>query len=209
MVVAALMAMGVLVTLPLAGTMIRRAEGVGAINAIQSTLAAARLQAVKSGANVVVVISKNTDGGIRLQAFRDKADLAATSADDGNGTRETAEPVLSTVYLDTHLHLWSYGGAKDDVETGAVFDGYAVNGTVNPDLTHRIIFLPTGGIAAPQNGNSGSPQSSAPYGRGIYLGDATGRNFFRVTISSTIASGTRVDKYAAGKGYVSGTWAWQ
>ena len=209
MVVASLMAMGVLVTVPLAGTMIRRAEGVGAINAIQSTLAFARMQAVKTGTNVVVVISKSANNGIRLQTFRDKADLAASSANDGNGTQETGEPILSTVDLDTHFRLWSYGGTKDDLAAGAVFDGYTINGVVNPDLTHRIIFLPTGGISAPQNSNSGAPRAASPYGRGIYFGDATGKNFIRVTISSTIASGTRVDKYAAGKGYVSGTWSWQ
>jgi type II secretion system GspH-like protein len=209
MVVASLIAMGALVTVPLAGTMIRRAEGVGAVNAIQSTLALARMQAVKTGANVVVVISKSANDGIRLQSFRDKADLAASSANDGNGTQEAGEPILNTVDLDTHLRLWSYGGTKDDLAAGAVFDGYTINGVVNPDLTHRIIFLPTGGIAAPQNSNSGLPQAAAPYGRGVYFADMTGKNFFRVTISSTIASGTRVDKYAAGKGYVSGTWSWQ
>jgi len=209
MVVLGLMAMGVLVTVPIAGTMIRRAQGVGAVNTIQSTLAAARMQAVKTGVNVVVVISKSPNNGISLQTFRDKKDLTVSSANDGNGTWETGEPILSVVDLDTHVHLWSYGGTKDDLAAGAVFDGYSINGVVNPNLTHRIIFLPTGGIAAPQNGNSGSPQATAPYGRGIYFGDVAGRNFFRATISSTIASGTRVDKYAVSKGYVSGTWSWQ
>jgi type II secretory pathway pseudopilin PulG len=209
MVVVSLMAMGVLISVPFAGTMIRRAEGVGAVNAIQSTLAAARMQAVKTGANVVVLISKSANNGIRLQTFRDKADLTASSANDGNGTRESGEPFLGTVDLDTHVHLWIYGGAKDDLTASAVFDGYTIDGVVNADLTHRIIFLPTGGIAAPQNSNSGSAQATAPYGRGIYFADVTGKNFFRITISSTIASGTRVDKYAAGKGYVSGTWSWQ
>lgn len=209
MVVATLMAMGILVTVPIAGTMIRRAGGVGAINRIQATLATARLQAVKAGVNVVVVISRSANNGIRLQTFRDKADLVASSANDGDGTWETGEPILDTVSLDTHVHLWSFGGTKDDLASSALFDGYTINGVVNPDLTHRIIFLPTGGIATPQNGSSGPPRAAAPYGRGIYFGDVTGKNFFRVTISSTIASGNRVDKYAAGKGYVSGTWSWQ
>jgi hypothetical protein len=209
MVVGTLMALGVLVTVPFAGTMIRRAEGVGAVNTIQSELAAARIQAVKTGVNVVVVISKDANNAVRLQTFRDKADLTVSSDNDGNGTREDGEPILSTVSLDPHIHLWSYGGAKDDLAAGAVFDGYAVNGVVNTDLTHRIIFLPTGGIAAPQNSNSGSPQAGAPYGRGIYFADAEGRNFLRVTITATIASGTRVDRYAEGKGYVGGSWSWR
>src|SRR6266498_2692023 len=135
MVVTILMAMGALVAVPSAGTMIRRAEGVSAVNTIQSTLAAARMHAVKTGVNVVVIVSKNAVNGIRLQIFRDKADLTAPSADDGNGTRETAEPILSTVDLDTHVHLWSYGGSKDDLAASAVFDGYAINGVVDADLT--------------------------------------------------------------------------
>ena len=209
LVVASLVAMGAVVAVPFAGTMIRRAEGVGAVNTIQATLAAARLQAVKTGVNVVVVISQNANNGISLQTFRDKADLTVSSENDGNGKLETGEPILSAVDLDTHVHLWSYGGTKDDLAASAVFDGYVINGAVDADLTNRIIFLPTGGIAAPQNGNSGLPQATAPYGRGVYFADVTGKNFFRVTISSTIASGTRVDKYAAGKGYVSGSWSWQ
>ncbi len=210
MLVVGLMAMGVLVAMPFAGTMIRRAEGVGAVNTIRSTLAAARLQAVKTGANVVVLISKNPDNSIHLQAFRDKADLTATSANDGDCLQETGEPSLNpAVDVDGHVRFWIHGGAKDDLAAGAPFDGYAVNGAVNADLTNRIVFLPTGGIAAPQNANSGSPQATAPFGRGIYFADAIGKNFFRVTISSAISSGLRVDKYRPGSGYVSGNWSWQ
>ena len=205
------MAMGVLVAVPYAGTMIRRAEGVGAVNTIRSTLAAARLQAVKTGANVVVVVSKSSNNAIHLEAFRDKADLTVSSlTNDGNCQQETGEPTLNPVVdVDTHVHLWKYGGSIDDLAAGAAFDGYSVNGVVNSDLTHRIVFLPTGAIAVPQNTNSGPPQATVPFGRGIYFGDANGKNFFRVTISSAIASGLRVDKYVPGKGYVSGNWAWQ
>jgi hypothetical protein len=113
------------------------------------------------------------------------------------------------VDIDTHVHLWQYGGSKDDLATAAAFDSYVVNGAVDASLTHRIVFLPTGGIAAPQAANSGSPQPTPPFGRGIYFADVTGKNFFRVTVSNTIASGARVDKYVPGKGYVSDTWGWQ
>ena len=71
------------------------------------------------------------------------------------------------------------------------------------------MFQPTGGIAAPKNVNSGAPQATSPFGRGIYFADATGKNFFRVTMPNTIASGARVDKYVPGQGYVSGAWGWQ
>lgn len=209
LVVIGVMAMGILMAMPFAGTMIRRAEGVGAINTIRATLASARLQAIKTGANVVVVISLSSNNGIHLEPFRDKADLTATSPGDADCLQESGEPSLNPVDIDTHVHLWKYGGSKDDLATGAAFDGYVVNGAVNADLTHRIVFLPTGGIAAPQGANSGSPQPTAPFGRGIYFADVTGKNFFRVTVSNTIASGARVDKYVPGKGYVSDTWAWQ
>jgi len=209
MVVVGLMAMGVLFAMPFAGTMIRRAEGVGAISTIRATLAAARVQAIKTGANVVVVISKNSNNGIHLEPFRDKTDLASTSTNDGNCLQEPGEPSLNPVDIDTHVHLWKYGGAMDDLTTSAAFDGYVVNGAVNADLTHRIVFLPTGGIAAPQSASSVSPQATAPFGRGIYFADVTGMNYFRITVSNTIASGTRVDKYVPGKGYVSDTWGWQ
>ena len=209
MAVISLMAMGVLISMPYAGTMIRRAEGAGAVNTIRATLASARLQAVKTGANVVVVFSKNANNGIHLQIFRDKADLSAGSTNDGDCVQETGEPDLPSVDVDTHLHFWQHGAAADDLSTGVAFDGYVVNGVADATLTHRIVFLPTGGIAAPQNGNSGSPQAVAPFGRGIYFADAAGKNFFRITIASTISSGTRVDKYVAGSGYIVGNWAWQ
>jgi len=206
---AALLAMGVLVAMPYAGTMIRRAEGVGAVNTIRATLASARLQAVKSGANVVLVVTKNSGGSIVLTSFRDKADLAVASANDGNGIQDVGEPSFPLVNVDTHIHLWKYGGTKDDLTTGVAFDGYVVNGTLNSDLTDRIVFLPNGGILVPQNANSGAPVPTAPFGRGIYFADQNGQNFFRVTISTAIASGTRVDKYVPGTGYVSGNWAWR
>ena len=209
MVVVSLMAMGVLFAMPFAGTMIRRAEGVGAISTIRATLASARIQAIKTGANVVVLISKSSSDAIHLETFRDKGSLTATSSNDGDCVQESGEPSLNPVDIDTHVHLWRYGGSRDDLATGAVFDGYVVNGSVHSDLTHRIVFLPTGGIAAPQGSSSGSPQATAPFGRGIYFADVTGKNYFRITVSNTIASGTRVDKYVPGKGYVSDVWAWQ
>jgi prepilin-type N-terminal cleavage/methylation domain-containing protein len=211
LVVLSLMSIGVLFAMPFAGTMIRRAEGVGAINKIQATLASARLQAVKTGGNVVVVISRSADNAIHLETFRDKASLTAADAThDGNCVQDSGEPSLSPALdIDTHVHFWKYGGTRDDLATAAAFDGYVVGDSVNADLTNRIVFLPTGGIAAPKNANSGSPQPTAPFGRGLYFADSMGKNYFRITISNTIASGARVDKYIPGQGYVSGAWGWQ
>ena len=209
LVVISLMSIGVLFAMPFAGTMIRRAEGAGAINTVRATLAAARIQAVKTGANVVVVISRSPNNGVRLVTFRDKASLTASSANDGDGIQESGEPTLAEVDMDPHLRLWKFGGVKDDLATAAPFDGYIVNDALNPDLTNRIVFQPTGGIAAPKNANSGAPQPTAPFGRGLYFADATGKNYFRVTMPNTIASSARVDKYVPGQGYVSGAWGWQ
>jgi prepilin-type N-terminal cleavage/methylation domain-containing protein len=209
LVVISLMSIGVLFAMPIAGIMIRRAEGAGAVNTIRATLASARIQAVKTGANVVVVVSRSPNYGVRLLTFRDKASLTASSANDGDGVQESGEPTLGMIDMDTQLHLWKFGGAKDDVATAAAFDGYLVHDVLNADLKNRIVFQPTGGIAAPKNSNSGAPQATAPFGRGIYFADATGKNFFRVTMSNTIASGARVDKYVPGQGYVSGAWSWQ
>jgi type II secretory pathway pseudopilin PulG len=209
LVAVAIMAMGVLIAMPFAGTMIRRAEGVGAVNTIRAALASARLQAVKTGANVVLVISKQSGNSIHLESFRDKASLTTSSANDGNGVQDAGEPSSPPADVDSHLHFWMHGGVKDDVDTGIAFDGYIVNGALDAGLTHRVIFLPTGGILLPQNGNSGSPAATAPFGRGIYFADVNGRNYFRITISTVIASGTRVDKYVPGKGYVSENWSWQ
>ena len=209
MVAVAIMAMGVVIATPFAGTMIRRAEGVGAVNTIRATLAAARLQAVKTGTNVVLLIDKSSDNAIHLSSFRDKASLTATSDYDGNGVQDAGEPSFMPVDVDSHLHFWKFGDTKDDVDAGVAFDGYAINGTLDSSLTHRIIFLPTGGILVPQNSNSGSPSATAPFGRGIYFADVNGKNFFRITISTSIASGARVDKYVPGRGYVSDNWTWQ
>src|SRR6476660_7817750 len=92
MVVVGLMAIGALFATPFAGSMIRRAEGVGAISTIRATLASARVQAIKTGANVVVVISKSANNGIRLETFRDKASLTAHSGNDGDCVQQTGEP---------------------------------------------------------------------------------------------------------------------
>ena len=209
LVVISLMSIGVLFAMPFAGTMIRRAEGSGAINTIRATLAAARIQAVKTGANVVVLVSRSQNNGVRLVTFRDKASLTASSANDGDGIQETGEPTLAQVDIDPHLRLWKFGGVKDDLATAAPFDGYIVNDVLNATLTNRIVFSPTGGIVAPKNSNSGAPQATVPFGRGIYFADVTGKNFFRVTMPNTIASGARLDKYIPGQGYVSGAWSWQ
>ena len=208
-VVIALIGMAVVLATPAAGPIIRRSGVLAAVTTIRATLAAARLQAVKSGANVVVVVSRNSNNGVHLDVFRDKADLAAASPNDGDLVQESGEPLLSAVDIGGPIRLWKQGSAKDDLAASAPFDGYFVNSVLDPTLKNRIVFLPTGGISLPQNSNSGTPQASSPQGRGIYFADAAGRNFVRVTIASAISSEARVDKYESGRGYVSSYWGWR
>ena len=205
-VLIALVGMAVALAAPSAGPILRRAQLQGAVTTIRATLASARIQAVKAGANVVVVVSRNPKNGIRLTVFRDKADLAASSSNDGDLVQESGEPLLSSVDISGPIHLWKQGSARDDLASSAPFDGYLVNSALDATLTNRIVFLPTGGISLPQNSNSGTPQATSPEGRGIYFG---GRDFRRATIASSVSSEARVDKYEPGRGYVSSAWGWR
>jgi prepilin-type N-terminal cleavage/methylation domain-containing protein len=209
LVVLALFTVGLLAATPFAAPMIRRAGCFSAISTIRTALALARLQAVKSGANVVVVFSQNSFGGIHLLTFQDKADLTSSSPNDGDSLQEAGEPTLGEIDLSTNLRFWQSGAAVDDLSTGAAFDGYLFNGAVAAGSAHRIVFLPTGGIAVPQAANSGTPRPMFPFGRGIYFADSQGQNFFRITVASTLSADVRVEKYAAGAGYVGTNWAWQ
>jgi prepilin-type N-terminal cleavage/methylation domain-containing protein len=203
---------------PSAGKWIRRSEDVAAFSTIRQVLAVARLEAVRRSANVVVEISTTPDGRIRLRTFQDRANDSATPlpADEqsaaGNflqnvGTFATSpatdEPTLGDVSLGPRIHLWKWGAGKDDVVSAIRFDAYAGNAA----LTDRIVFVPSGGIVAPQDASSGLPTPSG--GRGIYFADWQGKNYFRVTIASDLSGQCRVDEYVDGSGYEPSGWAWK
>jgi prepilin-type N-terminal cleavage/methylation domain-containing protein len=217
LVVLALSGLVALVAVPAAGKIIRHSRDLGTFASVRQVLAAARLQAVKHGANVVVEIRLTDERQIRLKTFKDRAnDLTTPLPNDelaaaGNFVQDTGtfatspgtdEPTLADFTLTTGVHLWKHGGTKDDLATAAAFDRYAGDA----DLVNRIVFLPSGGIVPPQDTACGLPTPSG--GRGIYFADAEGKNFFRITVDSNLSGKFRVDKYVPGTGYVASGWTW-
>jgi len=213
----AILATFLLLIAPVAGKLIRRAQTLAAYSAIQQALASARLQAVKRAVNVVVEISLTPERKIRLHTFQDRAndensplplDEAAAAAnfqqDSGFASGPaTDEPTLGDVILPASVAVWKQAGTIHDTGAGIAFDAYAGDAT----LVDRVAFLPAGGIAPPEDATtSGLPTSSG--GRGIYVADSMGRNYFRVTIDSDLSGRLRVDKYQAGAGYRASGWTW-
>ncbi len=219
LIVVAIMGLLSLLAVPLAGKIIRRTQDLGGYSAIRQALASARVQAVKRQANVVVVASITTDSKrIRLLTFQDRANNAANPlpADEqtaaGNFQQDTGflggathnEPTLADIILPASVRLWKSGGTKDDLTDGISFDRY--NG--NSSLVDRIAFVPSGGIAPPEDtGNSALPTTSG--GRGIYFADVYGKNYFRVTVDSDLSGHLRVDKLVEGTGYTPTGWVWR
>ena len=203
---------------PVATKMARRASAFGALAEIRQVLAVARMQAIRRGANVVVTVSRSSDGRIQFHTFQDRAgdstvplpgdeQAAAGNSRQDTGTFATSpatdEPTLSDVSIGTGVRLWKYASAADDRTEAIRFDTYGAD----PSLDDRIVFLPTGGILPPQDSASGPPTPSS--GRGIYFADSEGRNFFRVTVDADLTGRIRSDKYEDGSGYVPSGWTWR
>jgi len=223
LIVLAILAGLVLLVAPTAGKIIRRSQLVAAHSSLKQALASARLQAVKRGSNVVVLMSLSPENKLRLVTFQDRANdetnplPADEDAAAGNFVRDTGftlgtdpvtneptdEPILGDILLPTTVAVWKQGGTKNDLTSGIAFDGYASDSS----LTNRVAFLPTGGIAPPEDTvNSGLPTTGG--GRGIYFADQAGKNYFRVTVDSELSGRLRVEKYQAGLGYVPSGWTW-
>jgi len=217
LVVVAILAALTLIVAPSAGKIIRRAQALGGYSAIRQSLAAARLQAVKRTANVVVVVSLTPEKKIRLLTFQDRSNNPANplpayeQAKAANFVQDTTfvnplftEPTLSDIVLPSTVHLWKSGGTEDDLGDGISFDKYLGDAT----LVNRIAFIPSGGIAPPEDTtNSALPTTSG--GRGIYFADVYGKNYFRVTVDSDLSGHLRVDKLVAGTGYTPTGWVWR
>ena len=73
LVVIAILAGLVLLVAPTAGKIIRRSQLVAAHSTLKQALATARLQAVKRGSNVVVLMSLSPENKLRLVTFQDRA----------------------------------------------------------------------------------------------------------------------------------------
>lgn len=206
----------VLLATPVAGKLIRRSQTVGAYASIRQVLASARLQAVKRGVNVVVVVSLTPENKIQLHTFQDRANdetdpLPADEAAAASNSRQdgpfiapsTDEPTLGDVVLPASVVIWKQGGTIHDTGAGVAFDTYIGDAT----LTDRVAFLPTGGIVPPED----SPGSALPTpggGRGIYFADSSGKNYFRITVDSDVSGRLVVDKYQPGVGYQASGWTW-
>jgi type II secretory pathway pseudopilin PulG len=216
LVVVAILAALALIAGPSAAKIIRRAQALGGYSALRQSLAAARLQSVKRTANVVVVVSLTPEKKIRLLTFQDRSNNPANplpgpeQAKAANFVQDTGfpggftEPTLSDIVLPSTVHLWKSGGTEDDLGDGISFDKYLGDAT----LVDRIAFLPSGGIAPPENTtNSALPTTSG--GRGIYFADVYGKNYFRVTVDSDLSGHLRVDKLVAGTGYTPTGWVWR
>jgi len=201
---------------PVASKLIRRSEDLAACAAARQIITLARLEAVRRSTNVVVEISRGPDGRIRLKAFQDRANDATVplpadeAAAAGNNVQDTGtfatspatdEPTLADVSL-SYVHFWKQGGTADDLGDAVHFDTYGGNA----GLTDRIVFLPSGGIAPPEDGGSGPSTTSG--GRGVYFADWSGKNYFRVTVASDLSGKGRLDKYVDGRGYVTDGWTW-
>jgi prepilin-type N-terminal cleavage/methylation domain-containing protein len=214
LVVMSLSGLVALVAVPAAGKIIRHSRDLGAFASVRQVLAAARLSAVKQGANVVVEISLTDTKQIRLRTFKDRAndttsplpadELAAAGnfRQDGPFANGTSEPTLSEFTVAAGVYLWKQGGTKNDLGSAAAFDKYAGDASI----VDRIVFLPGGGIMPPQSTDSVMPTPTG--GRGIYFADAEGHNFFRITVDSNLSGKFRVDKYVPPTGYVSSGWTW-
>ena len=198
---------------PVAGKWIRRSEDMAALASVRQVLAVARLEAIKTSTNVVVVVGKNSNNTIQLQSFRDKADLTTSDPlHDGNGQQDPGEPTLgeipgvvttsAKITLSPRIHLWKQGGTEDSVAGAVLFDT-----CVGIPSSRCIVFLPGGGITPP---GSGLPTPSD--GRGIYFADWQGKNYFRVTVESKLSGKGRADKYVQGSGYfppsAATRWSW-
>jgi prepilin-type N-terminal cleavage/methylation domain-containing protein len=218
LIVIGVLALLTLLATPTAAKLIRRSHDLAGYSTVRQALAYARLQAVNREANVVVEISLTTDKRIRLRTFQDRANDAANplpadeAAAAGNLVQDTGtfggspfsdEPTLSDVTLPSGIRLWKKGATKNDLVEGAAFDTY--NG--DSALVNRIVFLSTGGISTPESTNSAPPTATG--GRGIYVADACGKNFFRITVDGALSGKLRVDKYVEGAGYVPSEWVWQ
>jgi len=109
---------------------------------------------------------------------------------NGNGKRDAGEPILGDVTLSSRIRLWK-GVFEDDVGNAVLFDN------CSGDSSSRcILFRPGGGISPPSAGPA-TPSG----GRGIYVADWQGKNYFRVTVESDLSGKCRTDKYVEGSGY--------
>lgn len=208
-ILAVLAILGVMATMLAldAAAVIGRARASATLSGINQLFAAARLQAINRGCQVVVVISlEPPKNRINIRTFEDKEPdlLLGTYPPPLPATVPVVESILSDVAVDDSFRVWKKGGVMDDMGSAVLFNTYAGN----PSLSSRIVFLPDGGILPPEAGDCGLPTSSA--GRGFYFADARGKNFFRLTIPGNLVAMPVVEKWVSNAaGYSTSGWSWK
>jgi hypothetical protein len=221
-ILGALLAFGI----PAVGKMLRRMEGSSTLSGITRVLNSARLASIKGvsladavtrPAPVVVMIERGGNGQqLRLWSF---VDNNQNYAFDPTGT--PPERRLDDVLLGKSFFLWKKNadgtnGTKDqpdssDTASTSLFSAFlppTPPSTTGTEMKDRIVFLPGGGIVTSRITARGRPDALA--GRGIYVADKDGRNFFRVTIPSDIIAKPVSEKWVdTTNGYSSSGWSWQ
>lgn len=226
LVVLAIVAILATLAVGLIGQEVRRGRILGATREIRSVLWEARMEAVRSGHNVVVQFD-TTAAPMALTVFEDYAadptfpHPAAEANNDGNGVRDTYgspaqdEPVLRRYSLPAHV-AFRYPGAAPGDANSIAFDGVVPRPGLAP-LNDRVIFLPTGASIAPTV-NPAPAKSSLGVGvldcsnnaKGIYLADDAGRDFFRVSVDDFGFSGkvTILKQWPPNPNFGPAPWKW-
>jgi type II secretory pathway pseudopilin PulG len=172
-------------TLAYLHTIVRRERMKTAVREIYSQVLAARMQAVRRDANVV----------LQVDLARRELTTWAESA-PANFVRDESDALLSIRPMPSLVSVRSVSGPANGPD-GIAFDAYAGN----PALVDRVVFGSNGVLVRPQASNSRAPRKPStvtgdvpstsvnclPAGcRGIYLADrATGgpnRNLFRISV---------------------------
>lgn len=189
----------------------RRMQSQTALGGISRAAGAARLGAIKgvSGATatapptpVVLLMEKGGNGEqIRLRSFVDA---------NQNYALDTGERILDDLLFPDRFVYWKRGGTKGSLAEAAPFSTYQPPTATAPNaaLANRIVFLPNGSIAVPQDTASARPTKDA--GRGIYFADRNGLNYFRVTIYSDSLARPVAEKWVdSSTGYASAGWSYK
>lgn len=208
LVIVALLGALAMAVMPAAGKAIRRARAIAATSDMNRVLAQARLQAIKRGAQVIVKVDRNAaTGRIRLRAWEDRnPDFAEGTFTPPGGGAPVNEVLLQEFEAQATYRLWKQGGTIDDLTSAVMFNGYVGDNS----KTGLLVFLPTGALLAPEASGCGTPSRTG--GRGIYIADEKGKNFFRLTVPSTLVAKVRLEKFTsqniATPGYVPDGWVW-
>jgi prepilin-type N-terminal cleavage/methylation domain-containing protein len=200
-----------LFSVPAIAKTFRRMQSQTALGGISRAATSARLGAIQgvSGATatapptpVVLLMEKGGTGEqIRLRSFVDA---------NQNYAFDTGERVLDDLLFPDRFVYWKRGGTKGSLGEAAPFSTYQPPAATAPDtaLANRIVFLPNGAIAVPQDTASARPTKDA--GRGIYFADRDGLNYFRVTIYSDSLARPVAEKWVdASTGYATAGWSYK